>query len=201
MFLDEEDEDEFDAFEAAQSRGGKSRRDLDDDDLDDDFDDDDDDDREGFLARHVRGIVGLVLFLVLLAVLAAYGLSEPGQKSLAKLNVTLPLKAEVYGKLGKESYQAGDYAQAGAYYERALAREPASYGYASSAAMAYVNLNDTAKATAMLKKCVELNPDAVEPYVYLLNLYPDAKTRPWEITQLLEQGYQKTGDVRLNTAQ
>ena len=105
----------------------------------------------------------------------------------------------MYGKLGYESYQSGDYARAGALYERALARKPDSYDYASSAAMAYVALGEKDKAAAMLKKCAELKPNAVEPYVYLLNLYPDVAGRPWEVAQLLQQGYERTGDARLRT--
>jgi hypothetical protein len=50
----------------------------------------------------------------------------------------------------------------------------------------------------MLKKCVEINPTLLEPCIYLLKLYPDAAQRPWDITQLLQQGYQQTGDSRLN---
>lgn len=201
---DIEDVDAFDAFEESQSRPTRSaaptRRVL--PDPDDEFDDDDDDDDEegeGFFSRHLRGIIGIILFLALLAGLAIYALSEPGQRTLARVNITLPLKAEVYGKLGFESYNAGNYAEAGRLYERALAREPGSYSYASSAAMAYVALGEKEKAAAMLKKCVELNPDAVEPYIYLLNLYPNPNGRPWEITQMIEQGYLRTGDMRLKT--
>ena len=208
MFLedgeDDDDEDAFDAFEAAQKRRSQHRRgDILDDDDDDDFDDDEDDDddaHESFLVRHVRSIVTIVLLLMLVAGLAVFALSDSGQRTLARLNVTLPLKSEVYGRLGYESYQAGDFAQAGARYERALARDPGSYDYASSAAMAYVALNETDKAAAMLKRCVELKPTAVEPYIYLLNLYPDVTARPWEIAQLLQQGYEQTGDARLKPA-
>lgn len=195
MYLDGNDEDDFDAFEAAQKRRpsgdrrrrGRSSRQA----------DDDDDAKEGFLIRHIRGIVTTVLLLVLLAAAGLYALSDPGQIALAKLNLPLPLKAEIYVKLGYESYQAGEFAQAGAYYERALAREPGSYDYASSAAMAYISDKNTEKAAAMLEKCVALKPNAVEPYIYLLNLYPNTATRPIRVTELLEQGYLYTGDERL----
>ena len=64
--------------------------------------------------------------------------------------------------------------------------------------MAYLRGRDTDKAAAMLKRCAEISPMLLEPYIYLLNLYPDAAQRPWDITQLLQQGYQQTGDARLN---
>lgn len=203
LFLeDDDDDDDFDAFEEAFERGEKSKHrrsrhsdDLDDD--DEDYDEDYDDD-EGFFTRHLRGIVGLLLFLALLAGLTFYALSDPGQAQMARLNMTLPIvRAEAYSRLGYDAYQIGSYADAGLYYERALAREPGNYNYASSAAMAYVSGNDVDRAARMLKKCIEINPDAVEPYIYLLNLYPNPNTRPWEVSRLVEQGYQRTGDARL----
>lgn len=203
MYLDG-DEDDFDAFEAAQDRRTsqeqrrrKSIAPRNRYEADDPMDDGDDDEKEGFLTRHIRGLVTAALLLVLLAAAGIYALSEPGQIALARINMTLPLKADVYGKLGYESYQAGEYAQAGVYYERALARDPSSYNYASSAAMAYISDKNTEKAAALLEKCVELKPNAVEPYIYLLNLYPNTATRPIQVTRLLEQGYLYTGDERL----
>ena len=207
MFMDdeEEEEDDFDAFEeeaaeaesrARQRRQDNYRRYRDDD--DDEDDDDDDDDEEGFFTRHLRGIVGLVLLLALLGGLAFYAMTDVGQGQLAKVNVTLPfIKAEAYSRLGYEAYQEGRFAESAAYYERALSREPESYNYASSAAMAYISDNNTDKAAELLRRCAELEPKRVEPYIYLLNLYPDPNTRPWEITRLVEQGYQETGDGRL----
>ena len=50
----------------------------------------------------------------------------------------------------------------------------------------------------MLKRCIQIRPDALEPYIYLLNLYPNAAERPWDVTQLLQKGYENTGDSRLN---
>ena len=49
----------------------------------------------------------------------------------------------------------------------------------------------------MLIKCIGLRPEAEDPYVYLLGLYPDALSRPLEVTQLIEQGYRLTGSNRL----
>ena len=220
IFMDDivgdEDYDAYDAFDdsyeaAIRARGDRGRRyedDLDDDfdDLDDldDLDEDDLDDDESlggsFLMRHVRSIVGIILFVALVLVLVLYFLSDSGQTSLAHINATLPLRAEIYARLGKESYEAKDYQQAGVYFSRALAREPNSYDWASSAAMSYVSGGETEKAAEMLKKTIELNPQRSEPYYLLINLYPDVSSRPWEITQLIRKGYQATGDERLNVA-
>ena len=52
----------------------------------------------------------------------------------------------------------------------------------------------------MLRKCVQIRPEAVEPYIYLLNLYPNANSRPWDVAQLLKKGYELTGDERLKDA-
>jgi len=202
----EDDYDDYDAYDdsyEATYEAVKRRRakyDEDDDDLDDDdFDDlEKGGDKGSFLIRHIRGIVGMILFLVLILVLILYFLSDSGQKSLAHINATLPLKSDIYAGLAYESYQSGDFRQAGVYYERALARSPDNYTWASSAAMAYIADENVDKAVEMLKKCIEIKPLAPEPYYYLLEQYPDASSRPWEITQLLQQGYQTTGDETLN---
>lgn len=153
--------------------------------------------REGsFFMRHIRGIVALTLLVILAILFFVYTFTADGQRSLARMN--LARNKEVYAKLGYDYYQAGQYEEAGKYYERALARDEASYSYASSAANAYVSAKDTEKAAEMLKKCIEIDPSRVEPYVYLLNLYPDAAQRPWDITQLIRQGFQLTGDGRLD---
>ena len=116
-------------------------------------------------------------------------------QALARAN--LAWRKDIYSAIGYQYYQDAQYDQAGLYYERALSRDPGNYSYASSAAMAYVTGGNTNKAAAMLKKCVEIDPDRVEPYVYLLNLYPEAASRPWDVTQLIRDGYVKTGDGRL----
>lgn len=195
----DDDTDDYDDFEEeverqarkARRKAGRGRR-------RDDVEDEDE--APGFVMRHIRGIVGILLFLILAAILAFYALSDSGQRTLAQINATLPLRADVYKRLGYEAYQSGDYAQSGTYYERALAREPDNYDYASSAAMAYITGGDNDRAAEMLRKCVQLKPEAVEPYVYLLSLYPNANSRPWDVAQLLKQGYEKTGDTRLEAA-
>lgn len=155
-----------------------------------------DDDEGSFFMRHLRGIVGLALFAILLLMFVIFAFSRAGQVSLARVNAAW--SKDAYSTLGYQYYQAGDYGQAGLYYERALQRDPDSYSYASSAAMAYLEAGENEKAAAMLKRCAQIDPAKLEPYVYLLKLYPDAASRPWDITQLLQQGYQQTGDARLN---
>ncbi len=170
-------------------------------DAEDNYDDDDDgyvyeDEEQGsFFMRHIRGIVGATLFAVLVLLFVIYICSNSGQAALAKAN--LAWKVDVYSALGFQSYQDQRYDEAGLYYERALARDPDNYSYASSAAMAYVTGNNIQKAASMLKKCIEISPKNVEPYVYLLNLYPEVSGRPWDITQLIQKGYEVTGDSRL----
>lgn len=220
MFLDDADDfdapedptDDYDDFEEALEREERRARRKDKKrsqrqerprrpayDEDDEDEDEDDEDR-GFFMRHIRGIVGILLFLVLLAVLGIYLLSDAGQRSLARINATLPLRADVYKVIAYEHYQSGEYAQSGTYYERALARDPGNYDFAASAAMAYLSAGDNDRAAEMLRKCIQLKPEAVEPYLYLLNLYPTANSRPWDVAQLLKQGYEKTGDQRLEAA-
>lgn len=155
-----------------------------------------DEDEGSFFMRHLRGIVGLALFVILLLLIVIFAFSRAGQLSLARANVAW--SRDAYSTLGYQYFQAGDYRQAGLYYERALQRDPDSYSFASSAAMAYLEAGENEKAAAMLKRCAEIDPAKLEPYVYLLKLYPDAASRPWDITQLLQQGYQQTGDARLN---
>lgn len=149
-----------------------------------------------FFLRHLRGIVGLALFVILILMFVIYAFSKSGQQSLARVN--LAWSTEAYSQLGYQSYQDGRYSDAGLYYERALQRDPGSYSFASSAAMAYFEAENTEKSTEMLKKCIDINPTLLEPYIYLLKLYPDAAQRPWDVTQLLQQGYRQTGDTRLN---
>lgn len=155
------------------------------------------DEEEGsFFMRHLRSIVGLALFVILLLLFVIYAFSRAGQLSLARVNAAW--SKDAYSTLGYQYFQAEDYTQAGLYYERALQRDPNSYSFASSAAMAYLQAGNNEKAAMMLKRCAEIDPTKLEPYVYLLKLYPDAASRPWDITQLLQQGYQRTGDARLN---
>lgn len=169
-----------------------------------DYDDDglagsfsfEDEEENSFFMRHLRGIVSLALFVILLLLIVIYACSRAGQLSLARANIAW--SKDAYSTLGYQSFQEGKYGEAGLYYERALQRDPDSYSFASSAAMAYLEAGENEKAAAMLKRCAQIDPTKLEPYIYLLKLYPDASARPWDITQLLQQGYQRTGDARLN---
>ena len=155
-----------------------------------------DDDEGSFFMRHLRGIVGLALFVILILMFVIYAFSRAGQFSLARFN--LAWSTDAYSSLGYQSYQEERYSDAGLYYERALQRDPGNYSFASSAAMAYFEAKNTEKSAEMLKKCIDINPALLEPYIYLLKLYPEAAQRPWDVTQLLQQGYRQTGDARLN---
>ena len=155
------------------------------------------DEEEGsFFMRHLRGIVGLALFVILILMFVIYAFSKSGQQTLARFN--LAWSTDAYSQLGYQNYQEGRYTDAGLYYERALQRDAGNYTFASSAAMAYYEAGETEKAAAMLKRCIDINPTLLEPYIYLLKMYPDAAQRPWDVTQLLQQGYGQTGDTRLN---
>ena len=147
-----------------------------------------------FFMRYLRGIVSLAMLLMLLLMIVIYAFSNAGQITLAKLN--LAWSPAAYVTLGDQSYEAGQYLQSGQYYERALQREE-DYRYASAAAMAYIGAHDDEKAAEMLKRCAQIDPTQIDPYLYLLNMYPDAAQRPWDVTQLLQQGYKATGDSRL----
>ena len=144
-----------------------------------------------FFQRHIRGIVALILMLILLVVCAAWGISPRGQRVLAQVN--LAWSAEAYADLAYEAYQKDSDLLAARYYEKALNRDPENYEYAHSAMVAYYEADKLEDAAAMLKKCVDLDPDNPEPYEELLILYPDAETRPWDISELIRMGYQRTG--------
>lgn len=154
-----------------------------------------DEGEDSFFMRHLRGIVGLAMFVILILMFVIYAFSSAGQLTLARINLAWSTGA--YSQLGDESYEDGQYAQAGQFYERALQRDPDNYAFASAAVMAYLEAEDNDKAAAMLKRCAQIDPTKLDPYLYLLNLYPDAAQRPWDVTQLLQQGYQATGDDRL----
>lgn len=176
---------------------------LDGGDEEDDYDDYEDEDYDyeepeygGFFARHIRGLVALALFVIVLAILAGWAFSDAGQKSLA--NANLAWRPSVYESMGYEAYQDGNYVLSAGYYEKALARDISNYSYAYSAGIAYYMAEDITRAADMGKKAVEINPSKADAYHLLLRLYPDAVTRPWDVSSLLQKGYQLTGDAALN---
>lgn len=186
LFMDEEDDyDAADGYDAYDDEGG------------DGFEDFDEEDDEGFFMRHIRSFVALILCVILAVLVLIYILSEPGQQALARMN--LAWRPELYADMGYQYYQSGDYADAGVYYERALSRDADNYDYAQSAVACYKEAGNITKAADMLRRCIDIRPNEVVPYKVLLELYPDAKKRPQEITQLIHQGYNLTGDESLKT--
>lgn len=148
-----------------------------------------------FFQRHIRGIVGLILMLILAIIFAVWMFSPKGQVTLARVN--LAWTAQPYASLGHEAYQMDSDLLAAKYFEKAYSRDGSNYEYAHSAMVAYYEAEEIESAAAMLKKCVEMDPDNPEPYQEMLILYPDAEDRPWEITELLRLGYQRTGHAAL----
>ena len=156
------------------------------------------DDREiesSFIFRHLRSIIGAFLFLLLLLVNALYFCSDSGQNTLA--HIGLAWNAKAYSRLGLEAYNNEDYEGAGAYYKKALSHDPDNFQYATSVAMAYISANNRDASVEALTEAIRINPYALEPYLYLMNFYPDAETRPDSIQLLIEQGYSYTLDERL----
>lgn len=149
-----------------------------------------------FLIRHIRGFVALSLFFVMLAVIAGWTISDSGQLSLAQVN--LAWRASAYERLGYDAYQNGKYVLSGNYYEKALAKDADNFGYAYSAGVAYYAANDIDDSAQMGKRAIQIDKSRSEAYELLLRLYPDASERPWEITELIQQGYRETGNESFN---
>ena len=167
----------------------------------DDFADDGDFEFEesehgSFLQRHIRGIVGSALLLIIVIVCVIWFMSPTGQQLLAGWN--LAWTAKPYATLAYNAYQSENYDTAAAYYERAFTLDDDNYEYAHNALVSYYYADDIEDATAMARKCIELEPDDATTYVDLKNMYPDADTRPWEISELIRQGYERTGNAELN---
>lgn len=174
-------------------------------DSEDDYDEDEDEDyiyedaeSGGFFIRHIRGMVALALFLVVMAIVVGWTLSSAGQTTLAQAN--LAWRPQAYEKLGYEAYQNSQYALAAEYYARALQRDSDNFSDAYSAGVAYYRDGNVEKAAEMGRRAVEIAPSRADGYLLLQRLYSDASSRPWEIQQLLQQGYQLTGDESLNDA-
>ncbi len=186
LFMDEPDayDDEYDLGEDYDSGfGGRSYKFV--------------EEEEGsFFSRHVRGIVALILLAMVIVVLALWSFSNSGQTTLARMN--LAWKASVYSSLADQAYKSGSKLEAAQFYEKAFARDQENYEYAHSSMVAYYESGEIERAAAMLKKCIAMRPNDVEPYQEMLVLYPDAASRPWEITEIVRDGYSRTGDERLN---
>lgn len=171
-----------------------SDRDIYDEDEDDGYDYEEPEEG-GFWIRHIRGVVALSLMVVVLAIVAGWTFSAAGQTALARAN--LAWKPDTYAQLAYEAYQLQNYQLSANYYERALARDDDSYVYANSAGVAYYLAGDTVRAVDMARRAIGIDPSRVDAYQLLMRLYPDVATRPWEISSLIQQGYQLTGDETL----
>ena len=172
---------------------GSDRRSYDED--EDDGYDHEEPEEGGFWIRHIRGVVALSLMVIVMAIVAGWVFSGAGQTALARAN--LAWKPDTYAQLAYEAYESQNYLLSANYYERALARDADSYVYANSAAVAYYLAGDTARAADMARRAINIDPSRADGYQLLLRLYPDVATRPWEISSLLQQGYQLTGDEAL----
>lgn len=187
MFMDELDGDDEDDYDLDDEPVRRSR-------YRDEFEYEEPE-HGSFFQRHIRGIVGLILMLILAIIFAVWMFSPKGQLALARVN--LAWKAQPYATLGHEAYQMDSDLLAAKYFEKAYSRDNSNYEYAHSAMVAYYEAEEIESAAAMLKKCVEMAPDNPEPYQEMLILYPDAEGRPWEITELIRLGYQRTGHEAL----
>lgn len=149
----------------------------------------------GFVARHIRGFVALALFVVVLAVLAGWAFSSSGQRSLARAG--LAWSPSAYAGVAYDAYRSGGYAQAGSYYAQALDRDSDNYDYANSAAVAYYMAQDFRRAEEVARRAIAIDAGRAEGYQLLVRLYPDPSSRTEELSALIEQGYQRTGDESL----
>ena len=193
IFMDDVDHD-GDAYDDGYDDDYDRRASRYEDHFDDDFEFEEGE-HGTFFQRHIRGIVGLILLLVMAAICAIWAFSPNGQLTLAKMN--LAWSADAYADLGYEAYMQKSTMQAAKYYEKAYSRDNTNYEYAHSAMVAYYDAGETESAAAMLKKCIEMDPDNPEPYQEMLVLYPDKADRPWEVSELIRLGYQRTGDAAL----
>ena len=146
----------------------------------------------------------LPLDLILLLVFAlgiyfwlAFG---SGQRLMGQLYISG--NPATYVELGKEAETAGDYAEAGDYFLKALEVRGAELDSsdrdtAVNAANAYIRAENAGRAAEALEYLIAIDPNDPAPYNTLKQLYPDAASRPQRVTQLLQQGAQNTGDASL----
>lgn len=148
-----------------------------------------------FAMRHIRGIVGLLLLLLTVAIMLIWASTDSAQRTLARMDMAW--RANAYGDLGMEAYEAGEYSDAGYYFTQALKREKDSYAYALYAANSYINGGYTAKALTALRACIALRPEEPEPYVRLMEMQGGYEFMTESDQALIREGYRRTGDERL----
>ena len=150
--------------------------------------------------RHIRGFVTLILLLVFALGIYFWLAFGNGQRLMGQLYISG--NPATYVELGKEAETAGDYAEAGDYFLKALEVRGAELDSsdrdtAVNAANAYIRAENAGRAAEALEYLIAIDPNDPAPYVTLKQLYPDAASRPQRVTQLLQQGAQNTGDASL----
>ena len=153
-----------------------------------------------FFVRHIRGFVTLILLLVFALGIYFWLAFGNGQRLMGQLYISG--NPATYVELGKEAETAGDYAEAGGYFLKALEVRGAELDSsdrdtAVNAANAYIRAENAGRAAEALEYLIAIDPNDPAPYNTLKQLYPDAASRPQRVTQLLQQGAQNTGDASL----
>jgi hypothetical protein len=150
---------------------------------------------QSFFMRHVRGIVGMILLVVTATIVLTWAFTPNAQLVLARLD--LAWSPSAYANLGTDAYDAGNYADAGRYFEVALEKDADNVNYAIYAANSYIQNGETSRAAAVLKKLIALKPDNADYYVTLIGLYGGYANLPADAKALVDEGYTRTGDDRL----
>jgi len=179
---------------APRSRAYEPEEDFEDYDEDDDFEYEEPQ-SGSFFYRHIRSLVGFSLFLMVVLIMSMWAVSPNGQNLLA--HYSLAWKPSAYEQLAYEAYSAQHYKTAGDYYAKAYQRADDGYTYALYAAISYQNAGQADLAVQYVKHALAVRQDDVKPYQVLVSLYPDVATRPWDVNELVKQGYQVTGDPSL----
>lgn len=151
---------------------------------------------QSFFMRHVRGIVGTILLIVTATIVLTWAFTPNAQLVLARLD--LAWSASAYAQLGSEAYDEGSFGTAGRYFNVALAKDADNAGYAISAANSFIQSGETSKAIAAIEKLIALHPDNADYYVTLMGLYGGYENLPDNARALVEDGYERTQDDRLN---
>ncbi len=149
---------------------------------------------EWALARRIKGIVALML-LVGIAVITVWLLWMPGgQLFRARWNMGAP--ATAYKTLGDQERENGQIARAADAYYSALKLDPDNYEYALLVGQTQDIIGNWENAAKAYMVCVNLKPQAVQPYKLLVDLYTMQGN-----AQMAEnwraEGYLKTDDPTL----
>lgn len=151
--------------------------------------------RGNFFVRHIRGFVCLILLAIAALIVGYWLMFGSGQRVLGQLYISN--NPATYIELGAEADTAGNYEEAGAFYLRALELDPSDRTTAINAANAYIRAGNSGRAATALEYLIAIDPYDAAPYTTLKQLYPDPASRPQSVSQLLQQGYQNTGDASL----